>query len=194
MAKIGNKNSKKALDEGSHDIDPSFFEIKFKINGKVFKKSVDDLLSFDKENLDEISDKELDRALDRVSYWRFTFMAAASELEHKVNEIEREFRAWYADVSEKARQNLFEKRKKIKDRDKVPNNWFGSVTKQEIEDQVLLNPDWGPIYSNYQKKLSDLKKNMSLLFSLRDTIHDRGGLLQTISRRRLELNKSRFNV
>ncbi len=182
------------MKEGSDQIDPSFFEIKFKINNKVFKKTVDDLLTFDKENLDEISDKELDRALDQVSYWRFTFMAAASELEHKLNEIEREFNAWFAEVSEEARNKIYEKRKEIKKRDNIPNNWFGSITKQEIENQILLDPTWGPRYNQYQAKMSDIRKNMNLLFSLKDTIHDRGGLLQTISRRRLELAKQRFNA
>lgn len=194
MAKIGTKHRGKLLTEGSSEIDPSFFQIKFKINNKVFKKSVDDLLTFDKENLDELSDRELDKALDQVSYWRFTFMAAASELEHKLNEIERDFRTWYAGVSEEARNQIYTKRKEIKKRDNIPNNWFGSITKQEIEDKILLHPEWGPKFNQYQAKMSDIRKNMNLLFSLRDTIQDRGGLLQTISRRRLELAKQRFNA
>jgi len=194
MAKVGTKHRGKALRQGSSEIDPAFFDIRFRINNKVFKKSVDDLLTFDKENLDELSDRELDAALDKVSYWRFTFMAAASELEQKLNQVEREFRTWYAGVSEEAREGLYEKRKAIKKRDNIPNSWFGSITKQEIEDQILLNPQWGPKYSSYQDKMSEIRKNMNLLYSLRDTIHDRGGLLQTISRRRLELAKPRFNV
>ena len=58
--KIGQKDQKKKLVHDKEEfIDPSFFHIQFSIGGKVFKKAVDGLLSFEVENLDELTDEDM---------------------------------------------------------------------------------------------------------------------------------------
>ena len=64
--KIGQKDQKKKLVQDKNTfIDPTFFQIQFSINGKVFKQAVDGLLSFETENLDDLTDEDLDKALDQ---------------------------------------------------------------------------------------------------------------------------------
>ena len=56
---IGQKEQKKKLVQDKNTfIDPSFFKIQFSINGKVFKQAVDGLLTFETENLDDLTDED----------------------------------------------------------------------------------------------------------------------------------------
>ena len=191
---IGQKNKKKLVYDKEEFIDPSFFKIQFEINGKVFKKAVDGLLAFETESLDDLTDQDLDKALDQCSYYRFTFLAAGAEIEAKIAKVNREFIAWYAELTEQMRREIMTERREIKERDKVPNNWFGSITKQEIENKILLHPDHGPEFDKFHDTMDAMRKQMKLLFGLRDILHDRGGHLQSLGKRRLENKKWTFGV
>ena len=191
---LGQKNKKKLVHDKEEFIDPSFFKIQFEINGKVFKKAVDGLLAFEAENLDDLTDTDLDKALDYCSYYRFTFLAAGAEIETKLAKINREFNTWYAEAEQDVRRNTITERLEVKERDKVPNNWFGSMTKQEIEGRILTDETYSKTYNSYQEKIESMKKTMKLLYGLRDILQDRGGHLQSLGKRRLENRKWSFGV
>jgi len=192
--KLGQGNKKKLVYDKEEFIDPSFFKIQFEINGKVFKKAVDGLLAFETENLDDITDMDLDKALDYCSYYRFTFLAAGAEIEAKLAKVNREFNTWYAEVEQEVRRNTITERLAVKEKDKVPNNWFGSMTKQEIEGRILTDENYSKTYNSYQTKMEGMKKTMKLLYGLRDILQDRGGHLQSLGKRRLENRKWSFGV
>ena len=72
MPELGLKDQKKRLVKDKEEfIDPSFFKIQFSIKGRVFKKAVDGLLAFETDELDDLIDEDLDKALDQCSYYRF---------------------------------------------------------------------------------------------------------------------------
>jgi hypothetical protein len=192
--KIGQENKKKLVYDKEEFIDPSFFKIQFEINGKVFKKAVDGLLAFEVENLDDLTDADLDQALDQCSYYRFTFLAAGAEIETKVAKVTREFTTWYGELTEDIRRNIMHERKEIREKENVPNSWFGSVTKQEIENKILITPEYAKIFNDYQDRLEAMAKQKKLLFGLRDILQDRGGHLQSLGKRRLENRKFSFGV
>jgi hypothetical protein len=191
---LGQSNQRKLVKDKEEFIDPSFFKIQFEINGKVFKKAVDGLLAFETENLDDLTDIDLDKALDQCSYYRFTFLAAGAELESKIAKTLREFNTWYAEAEQIVRKNTIAERLAIKEKEKVPNNWFGSMTKQEIEGRILTDEAYSKTYNQYQDKIEGMKKTMKILFGLRDIIQDRGGHLQSLGKRRLENRKWSFGV
>jgi len=164
-----------------------FFQVSFQVNGKAYTKAVDGLLSFEKDNLDDVTDGELSKALDQISYWRFTFSAAHAELERALSQLEREYRVWYAHCTKDVEKTIMGDRKVVKEDLGVPNNWFNSVNKQDIEDAIITSPIHGASYTAYQEKISDVKRDIRLLTSLRDVLDGRGSLLQTIARRRLQL-------
>jgi len=193
LGNLGNKSSKRSM--GSHQgestyIDKGFFKVDISINGKAIKLGVDNLLAFEEEDLDELSDGALDKALDQCSYYRFTFLAAGAEIEAQIEIVNRQFTSWYAQATKEAKQLIINQRKIQKDRDKVPNSWFGSITKQEIEDTIITDPQMAKKYNEFQDTLTELKKNLRILFGLRDTIQDRGGHLQSLGKRQLEHQKN----
>lgn len=192
--KLGQTNKKKLSYDKEEFIDPRFFQIQFEINGKVFKKAVDGLLAFEVENLDDLTDEALDRALDQCSYYRFTFLAAGAEIESKMAKINREFTTWYGNLTEEIRRTIMHERKETREQDNVPNSWFGSITKQEIENKILLIPEHAKIFNDYQDQLEGMTKQKKLLFGLRDILQDRGGHLQSLGKRRLENRKFSFGV
>lgn len=195
MVRIGQKQKQKLLVHDTEEfIDPSFFRIKFEIKGKIFSKAVDDLLRFEREDLADITDGDLDKALDLCSYYRFTFLAAGAELETVLAKMEREFTTWYAETSEVTRKNIILARLEAKKEEKIPASWFGSITKQEIEQAIVISPIHQTVHEGFQSKISLLRKQIKILFGLRDILHDRGGHLQSIGRRRLENRKMRFRV
>ena len=139
MPKLGQKSQKRLVQDKEEFIDPGFFKIQFSIGGKVFKKAVDGLLAFDTNNLDDLTDEDLDKALDQCSYYRFTFLAAGVELETTMDGIKREFDAWYGEAAEMARKFIIQERKSWKEKDKLPNSWIGSVTKDDLKHRVMTS-------------------------------------------------------
>lgn len=193
MVKVGQKNKRKLL-KTEEFIDPSFFKINFKIGGKVFRKAVDGILAFEEEDLDQLSDASLDKALDECSYYRFTFLAAGVEIEQSIIKLEREFKTWYGEISELTRLNLLKQRRGLKEEEGYPASWFGSITKQDIESAILNHKHYGLKYSELEDKIAKMNKTKKLLFGLRDILQDRGGHLQSLGRRRLENRKMNFRV
>lgn len=193
--KIGQKDQKKKLVQDKNTfIDPSFFQIQFSINGKVFKQAVDGLLAFETENLDELTDEDLDKALDQCSYYRFTFLAAGSELETAIARKQREFDTWYAEAATQARQMLIEERQILKADKKIPNNWLGSMTKEEVRGKILTNPVFKEEYESYSNTLDNMTKQKTLCNGLRDILNERGRHLQSLGKRRLENRRMSFGV
>lgn len=192
---LGQKDQKKKLVKDKEAfIDPSFFKIQFSINGKVFKQAVDGLLAFETENLDELTDEDLDKALDQCSYYRFTFLAAGTELETAIAKKEREFDTWYAESSTQARRMLIEERQQLKTDQKIPNNWLGSITKEEIRGKLLTHPVFREEFEDYQNTIENMNKQRSLCNGLRDILNERGRHLQSLGKRRLENRRMSFGV
>lgn len=177
------------LIKGEENIDKGFFLIKFKINGKQFIKAVDDILKFEQEDLEEVSDGELDKALDEVGYYRFSFFSAASEIKMRMLELKRKFQTWQAECRKEARHALLQERKRLRDDEGLSTSFQGSVTKQEIEDWILLHSEYGPELETRSSILDGMEKTYNLLITLRDVCQDRGGHLQSIGKRRLENRK-----
>ena len=191
--KLGQKN-KKILPHIDEEIDPSFFSIKFKINDRIFKIAVDKLLKFEEENLDEVSDMAFDKALDKCSYYRFTFLSAAVELEKKLAIIEREQKQWIAGATNIVRSNIIEDRAKVKKDTGVPNNWFGSITKQEIENGFYEDEELREIFTDFESQVSEIQAQIKLMYGLRDILEQRGNHLQSLGKRRLENQRKNYGV
>ena len=119
---------RKSLPSTETTIDSAFFDLKFKINGKIFKIAVDHLLRFEEEDPESWSDAAIDKALNDCSYYRFTFIAASEELAQKRSKLERDFETWLTEKAIEARQGIIEERLIIKEEKNVPNSWFGSIT------------------------------------------------------------------
>jgi len=193
--KIGMKDQKKKLVRDKDEfIDPSFFHIQFSIGGKVFKKAVDGLLSFETENLDDLTDEDLDKALDHCSYYRFTFLAAAAELETAIAVKTREYDTWKAEASTQARHMLIDERMAMKLDKKVPNNWLGSITKEEIHGKLLTNTIFKQEMTEYMTTIDNMTKQKTICNGLRDILNERGRHLQSLGKRRLENRRMSFGV
>ena len=191
---LGQKQKKIISRTPEEFIDQRFFEIRFTINGKQFRKAVDGLLQFEKEELDSLSDSALDSALQDCSYYRYTFLAAGAEIETKMAAVNREFNMWLADRTEDVKKDIITERFRLKKEDGVPASWFGSITKQEMENAIITHPHFGPKWEEYSAQLAEMAKMIKKVFGLRDILQDRGGHLQSIGRRRLENRKMSFGV
>ena len=194
MPKLGQKSQKRLVQDKEEFIDPGFFKIQFSIGGKVFKKAVDGLLAFDTNNLDDLTDEDLDKALDQCSYYRFTFLAAGVELETAMDGIKREFETWYGEAAEGARKSIIEDRKEWKEKEKLPNSWMGSITKDDLKHWVMNSESYKEKYNSYMIKLSEMKKQLLLCYGLRDILQERGRHLQSLGKRRLENRRMNFGV
>lgn len=187
---LGHKGVKanKPLPQIQSEIDPGFFNIQFKINGKVFKIAVDGLLKFEQEDPSDWSDSSIDKGMQECSYYRFTFLAAAEELGQAILNTTREFETWKLEANNIARNKIIDDRLVIKKEKNVPNNWFGSITKEELSMTIMQDDK----FTEYSNKINEMKKNEKLLRTLSLIMHERGGYLQSIGKRRLEQQKMSF--
>jgi len=195
MKELGTIQDHKELEKSDfEEIDPGFFHIQFSIGGKVFQKAVDGLIAFEREDLKELSDDALDEALNDCSYWRYTFLSAAAELEQRLMQEERAFNTWLAEAQSTAKFIVVRERNRLIKEEKVARGWFGSITKQDIESAILSDLELGQQFEDFQARMAEMRKNIKLLNGLRDVLQDRGGYLQSIGKRRLENRKLVFAV
>jgi len=195
MKNLGTTQKKKNLEYSDfEEIDPGYFHIQFSIGGKVFQKAVDGLIAFDRESLRDLSDEALDEALNDCSYWRFTFLSAAAELEQRLMREERAYNSWIAEAQTKAKHIVIQERNRLIREEKIAKGWFGTITKQDIESAILTDPDLAEEFEAFHARMDSMRKNIRLLNGLRDVLQDRGGYLQSIGKRRLENRKLKFAV
>ena len=192
--KLGQERKKTLVADTEEFIDPGFFIIDIKVGDQILHKAVDGILTFESEDLSELTDDDIDKALIQCSYYRYTFLAAGAAVEARLAGVQRRYLVWFAEVSEEARKDIIQERLDYKTDFKVPGSWFGSVTKAEIEQRIATSPNTSGKYYKYDALVTKLKKQIKLLYGLRDILQDRGGHLQSIGRRKLENRKMTFGV
>jgi len=155
-------------------IDPSFFSLDFKINGKAFRMAVDHILRIRHEELTDPSIETFNAQLEACSYYRFSFFAAAQQVGTRRKEVERAFRSWLAKRQDHWRDELSKARKKFRERHSLTSKDQPGITKDEILDAILMDKDEGPEYEKFQSEIEVLRQKEELLLELRDCLHDRG--------------------
>lgn len=179
--------------EGDEYIDPSFFALDFKINGKVFKMAVDHILRIKHEELTDPTVETFNEQLEAASYYRFSFFAAAQQVGHRRREVERAFRRWLAVRQDHWRGELSKAHKEFREKHSLLARDQSNVTKEEVLDTILMDKKDGPEYEKFQDELDTLRQKEALLLELRDCLHDRGYALQGIANRMSEhRNKGEF--
>ena len=108
--------------------------------------------------------------------------------------FKREYETWYAEKIELARKEIIAERKAMKERDKLPNNWLGSITKDDLKNNIMTSPLTKQEYNDFVVKLSDMSKQIKLCYGLRDILQERGRHLQSLGKRRLENRRMSFGV
>ena len=89
---------------------------------------------------------------------------------------------------------LIDERKQLKLDEKIPNNWLGSITKEEIRGKILTNPVFKEEFEHYTDTLDNMTKQKTLCNGLRDILNERGRHLQSLGKRRLENRRMSFGV
>jgi hypothetical protein len=164
-------------------IPPHYFNIEFSIDGEAFKSSVDWLLSLDTGAHGELSEIDLELKLSRSSYHAFTFLVARQELSFLKRKKEREFRQWIAETNSICRANIIAKRKAEKITG-VPAGWMGGITKQDIEEELLSNPEFLIIWNQYQSTVDEINKQEEITEGLVKIILEHASNIRTILYRR----------
>jgi len=155
-------------------IDPSFFALDFRINGQVFKMAVDHILRIKHDELTDPDIETFNSQLEACSYYRFSFFAAAQQVQRRRKEVERAFRSWLAKKQDYWRDELSKARKKFRERHSLTSKDQPGITKDEILDAILVDPDDGQQYDKFNTEIDTLKQKEDLLMELRDCLHDRG--------------------
>ena len=184
--------------EGHHQedteyIDPAFFQLDFKINGKVFKMAVDHILRIRQEELTDPSIEIFNRQLEACSYYRFSFFAAAQQVGHRRRETERAFRHWLAEKQDYYRKKLSKDRKAFREEAGLTSKDQPGITKDEVLDAILMDNTDGDQYEDFQTEIEVLREKEELLIELRDCLHDRGFHLGGVADRMTQhRNKNEF--
>jgi hypothetical protein len=155
-------------------IDPQFFHLDFKINGKVFRMAVDHILRIKHEELTDPTLETFNSQLEACSYYRFSFFAGAQQVAIRRKDLERAFRRWLAERNEAHRKMLSISRKEERQKHKLNSRDQPGITKDEILDSILLDLEDGPQYESFQHEINVLRQKEDLLLELRDALHDRG--------------------
>lgn len=159
------------------------FNVSFEISGRTFTENVSRMLRFEKNPLD-LTDVELNQALDYCSYYRGMFLIAYSEVRQKRETEESDFEIWFNEKLSLAGNDI--RNERIKEVESKQRSQIGQITEKQELSKVFLNADWKESYILKKVIISDLKKNESILRGLMDILQDRGIHLCGIARRRWE--------
>jgi len=77
---------------------------------------------------------------------------------------------------------------------KIPNNWLGSVTKEEIHGKLLTSTIFSEQLLQFETTLDNMTKQKTICNGLRDILNERGRHLQSLGKRRLENRRMSFGV
>ena len=157
----------------------TLFGINFTVKGKVYDVMVDELVSI-KKDYSDWTDVDLSIHLEQCSFWRTAFSSAIAEFTSAVTNLSLDHKQWYAAAAKEAREEALKWRKEKKAEGDFPNSWFGSVTKQEIEDWILLDPKYSETYIKNIKEIEHFKIKRDRLIDLRDTIVQRASDLKKL--------------
>lgn len=164
-------------------IPQSYFKVQFTIDDEVFENSVDWILSLETGAHGEISDVDLELKLARCSYHAFTFLVAKQKLSFSKKRIEREFKQWQANANSICRSTIIANRKAEK-LTGVPAGWLGGITKQDIEEVLLSNPEFVTIWNNYHETLNKMTEQEEITEGLVKIILEHASNIRTILYRR----------
>lgn len=160
-----------------------YFKIEFSIDGDAFENSVEWLLSLETGAHGELSEIDMELKASRCAYHAFSFLVAKQELSFLKRRKEREFRQWLAEANATSRSNIIAKRKAEKITG-VPSGWMGSITKQDIEEELLSNPEFLKLWNQYQDTISEITKTEEITEGLVKIILEHASNIRTILYRR----------
>jgi len=189
--KIGSIRKKESLRvplTKEHISSSGLFNLSFTIQDKIYDLIVDEIVSF-KKDYSDWSDADMSIHLEQCSFWRTTFASAIAELMSTISQKTLDFQEWYAHITNESRDALLEWRKQKKESG-IIGSWLGSITKQEIEDWILLNPKHNKVYKEYKLEIEDLKIKRDRLIDMKDTIVQRASDLKKLIDDRLEIRRA----
>ena len=169
---------------------PNLNILHLEINFKKINYNLASLLSLSYDRLELIGPEKLEEALEKSSAFRFSIAALLESTKDKLNEIKIEFDKWAGENNKAIMLLAVSQRKEIKTQENVPNNWFGSITKEEMHKTFLSSEH---LSSNYVKRLRLVRKYqraIDLLDKLYSIIESRAMAIQSILKRR----QNRHNI
>lgn len=164
-----------------------FFEIYINIGGQVYDLIVDEMLQI-KKNYQEWTKADIDYHLERTSIFRFTYASAAQDLFRHIEALKEDFIVFYAKWTIKAQSDILKYRLQQKENG-IPMSTWGSLTKADIENWIVLSEECGSEYRERKDKLAEYQATFKKLTELRDIMTQRGADLRYFGNSEIELKK-----
>lgn len=183
------KDKEEPKDEGQSKNEK--LTINYKIGDKPHTQNLADLLLIGSLTTKDYTDVELDDALEKVSYWRSTFLVAfCQEMEIK-KKLQNRFDLWYADACRDAERRLADSRQDAIG--KGMSGWMLQCTHQQVLSEVLSSEEDRVKYTAMKREIVEREAQEELLRGIWGDLENRGMHLMAIAKRRFA-ERNKFEV
>lgn len=179
-----NLNKEKREEETKDESFINYHILNLEVDGKEYSFDVGPLISLSNKNLEYLSIEELENALEKTSSYRFSISTLKEKVNEKLSQFKEEFDKWQAENWFLATSIAVKRRKQIKDEENVPNNWFGSITKEEVRGLLAIAEDTKKEFQRLNHLIRKYDSAYNQLTNLLSILEDRGSQLQSIMRNR----------
>jgi hypothetical protein len=173
--------SNKDLDEISSEIPDIVYKIRYKLYEQEYVVDLKPLFQLvDVTKLSDIATANLRVQLDRLGSINLTLQVAYEQLMEEYEIYKINYEIWFSTFKEKGREIHWESQLKYKTTYDLAKSSMSPPTQVDILHAGLQNVGLSVDYEDKQKKLVGYERNLSLLKSIMQIVHNRQFALKTI--------------
>jgi len=194
--KIGNNKSDKyvstvegGLVEGlpnGASLSTSLFRVHVRTPEGFIDMAAETVLLLKKGASRELEEVEIEQQMRVISAYRFAFSRARALLIQEKSSKQISLNQFCAEKRRDTINEIGAWRSRMKENQGIASSWFGSITKQEIEERFSLSPE----YLVLIKELSQLELNIETLKGLEESINSHGFILKSLAEK---VQQDRYN-
>jgi len=158
-------------------ISSSLFSVKVETAEGLIDMAAETVLLLERGADGELNSQEVEQQMAILSAYRFAFVRARVILGKDLKRNQRHLKQWLGLHRKSAFKTIIEWRAMIRNVENVSASWFGSVTKDMIEEELMKNPE----YEQKLIEIEDLEADIETLKGLEECVTSHGFMLKGIS-------------
>lgn len=185
--KLGSMDPKTLIiDRDGERISRSLVDIKIEMEEGMIELAAENILLLERTPDDTLTITEVERQLSTISAYRFAFIRASAIIGKQIKQKKRELNRWLAEERRDILKDVGRFRNRLKEEESFTGSWFGSVTKDEVQERLELNPNYGSMCDI----IETLEEQHEILDGLQDTLFQHSSNLRRLYER-LNFEKSK---
>lgn len=160
------------------EVDKGFTKIDITISGMQFLTVVDSLVNIEDSKLGEISKDEIEDQLQKSATYQVNFVGALSHIRKALNDLELNYKIWYAKKSEIAKKEFIDDLIQMVEDGKITKGNVKMPSKGEVEDYIIIH--YEEEFKVLNEKINEYRNDATTVGDYLSTLRKRGDDLRAL--------------